>query len=508
MASVKFYDNGSGQYVPVSADGPPGPAGPAGPDGADGVKAEVAVGVGTPSGGKVWGNAGRVRYLSSPGVWTDAPDFGGERVTGAADGTAATDGATKQQVDELKQYDSGWITVTSMSGGWVNYGSGWPPLQYRRTNEGVVHITGLIKNGSGNIFTLPVGFWPSPSGGLGRLIFLQMCYNDAQARVDVTADGVVTCGWLQSGNAWLSIHLSFYTAPIQPGPAAPTNFRATNLGAATNSVNLAWDARSGATAYKVYYQTTGGMVHHGTTSSLSYTVGGMSNHTNHSFFLEAVDGNGNVSTTPAGPVKVRSGAPGSTVAAGTGIVGGGAHSVNRWRQNQWGYGGSNQPYIGWYTNEAYRYHGFIEIPDWLLRNAIFAAYPQLNGHHHSVACTSAGLFMTRNNTVGNYNNQYTLQTSLGNGISYANTAEPPEQVNIFDITMREQGAGQIRYPMPWNWFQAIYQNHASYNGFLFRPYRNGGGRQQYMAINTNISWDMHLSWGNITTGTPTYTKAW
>jgi hypothetical protein len=75
--------------------------------------------------------------------------------------------------------------------GWINYGLGFADAKYYKDKEGVVHIRGLIKSGTFTpntvLFTLPVGYRPSTSGGL---IFT--VDNAASiGRVDVQANGNV-----------------------------------------------------------------------------------------------------------------------------------------------------------------------------------------------------------------------------------------------------------------------------------------------------------------------------
>lgn len=288
-------------------------------------------------------------------------------------------------------------------------------------------------------------------------------------------------------------------------PPAPTSLDCTNLGQTVRTINMSWNAVSGAESYILrskYWDLTST-----TTSKTGISLG---EGATVAMTVHAVKGG--IEGPPSNNFTVIAGYEEKSIAASTGYVSGGVQSANRWRQNQWGYGGSNQPYIGWYSTESYRYHAFIELSSALLRNAIVAKYPSLNGHWNSITCTGAGIFFARNGAVGNYNSAYTIQVSLGSGIAYANTAEPPQQANVFDFVVRPQDEGRVGYSMPPNWFQAIYQEHGGggygpYNGLLFRPYRNDGGRQEYMAFDTaNMVYDMSLSWPKIVTQAQTMTR--
>jgi hypothetical protein len=283
-------------------------------------------------------------------------------------------------------------------------------------------------------------------------------------------------------------------------PPVPANFRCTNIGAAVASVEMAWDAASGADSYTVYGGTstvsTGSL-----TATVPLTAGGSV----YNLYVRA--SKAGAESAASNYVAIRSGTNEVSVAAGTGYVSAGVNSVNRWRGGAWNYGGSNQPYIGWYSTEAYRYAAFIELPAWHLRNVITQAYPQLTGLTGNVTCTGAGIFFARDGVVGNFSTAYTMQCSLGNGISYSNGAEPGAQVNTYDFTIQPASAGRVGYSMPPNWYQAIYQDHAQYNGLLWRPYTHTGARQPYMAFSTaNITFDMSLSWPKIVTTAQTMTS--
>lgn len=91
---------------------------------------------------------------------------------------------------------------------WVNYDSGWMPAGFWRDPFGMVHLRGLIKNGTvgSAAFTLPPGFRPSA----GAETFPSIS-NGAIGRVDVSTDGTVTPA-SPSNNAYVSLSgISFRT---------------------------------------------------------------------------------------------------------------------------------------------------------------------------------------------------------------------------------------------------------------------------------------------------------
>ena len=92
---------------------------------------------------------------------------------------------------------------------WVNY-NGWGDCAFRKMADGMVLLKGLIKSGNtgATIFTLPVGYRPSPSptGPLSaedNHIFAVIA-NAGMGRVDVYADGKVNANGLN--NTWVSLN--------------------------------------------------------------------------------------------------------------------------------------------------------------------------------------------------------------------------------------------------------------------------------------------------------------
>ena len=92
-----------------------------------------------------------------------------------------------------------WTGVT-FTGAWVNFGA-TSVVEYRKVGD-VVTIRGLCKSGSGDIFTLPVGFRPLS----GNQVFAVDASANAHARVDVSSAGVVTYRGGGTGSTYLSLN--------------------------------------------------------------------------------------------------------------------------------------------------------------------------------------------------------------------------------------------------------------------------------------------------------------
>lgn len=92
-------------------------------------------------------------------------------------------------------------TAPTLAGSWVNFGDGNAPAGYR-LNGDVVEMRGLIKSGSGLIFTLPTGM--RPTAGTARFV---VPAGPGAAIVDARWDGPVSLvSYLASGtNAHVSL---------------------------------------------------------------------------------------------------------------------------------------------------------------------------------------------------------------------------------------------------------------------------------------------------------------
>lgn len=108
--------------------------------------------------------------------------------------------------------DSGWITLSSFSNGWVNFGSGWAGASYRKIGNRVF-LRGLIAAGTisgdpntNTAFTLPVGYRPIQSNGTMHAVVS----NDAFGQVRAAQDGRV--GVFTGSSTWVNLDgISFFT---------------------------------------------------------------------------------------------------------------------------------------------------------------------------------------------------------------------------------------------------------------------------------------------------------
>ncbi len=116
--------------------------------------------------------------------------------------TATTDLASVDARVVTLEDDSGWQTPT-LTGSWANYGSGKQNAQYRKQGDKVT-LRGLVKSGSGTIFTLPVGYRPA-----AELDFVTTA-TAAFGQLNITTGGVVSLA--VGTNTYVSINLSFHTS--------------------------------------------------------------------------------------------------------------------------------------------------------------------------------------------------------------------------------------------------------------------------------------------------------
>lgn len=117
----------------------------------------------------------------------------------------------KQKINSDQSALTPAYTEFAYASGWSSYQSGWGAAGYTKTPDGVVVLTGLIKNSSGAtkaqgnvIFTLPAGYRPSINkrfavvyGGGGASI---------AAYLDIVANGTA---YISSNsitlNEWVSV---------------------------------------------------------------------------------------------------------------------------------------------------------------------------------------------------------------------------------------------------------------------------------------------------------------
>lgn len=99
----------------------------------------------------------------------------------------------------------GWTSVTFLNS-WTNYGGSYAPAGFFKDSTGVVHLRGLVMNGSpaACVFNLPAGYRPGY-----RAIFTTMRYNSTQGeyagRLDVDVSGCVSVPGNPYTNGYLSL---------------------------------------------------------------------------------------------------------------------------------------------------------------------------------------------------------------------------------------------------------------------------------------------------------------
>lgn len=103
-----------------------------------------------------------------------------------------------------------WIPVTangnpqpSFMNGWLNYGTPFNNAEFYKDPLGVVHLRGLIKNGTLNTvaFVLPAGYRPVTTYMFWQCSFLGSYIS---ARIDIGATGNVLIT-TQAGNGFISL---------------------------------------------------------------------------------------------------------------------------------------------------------------------------------------------------------------------------------------------------------------------------------------------------------------
>lgn len=95
-----------------------------------------------------------------------------------------------------------WIAPT-LAGAWVNFGAPWSPVGYYKDSNNIVHIRGMVKDGAGVIFTLPVAYRPSANNDY----MFTTSSNNLFAMVKVNTAGEVAL--VTGSNLSLAINLAF-----------------------------------------------------------------------------------------------------------------------------------------------------------------------------------------------------------------------------------------------------------------------------------------------------------
>ncbi|MBE9217559.1 hypothetical protein [Dolichospermum flos-aquae] len=90
-----------------------------------------------------------------------------------------------------------WQTP-SLLNGWRNYDNVYNPPGYFKDSFGIVHLRGLVTNGAGTIFTLPLGYRPA-----FRELQAVVTWNNTIGRLDIQTNGEVLMN--MGNNAWFSL---------------------------------------------------------------------------------------------------------------------------------------------------------------------------------------------------------------------------------------------------------------------------------------------------------------
>ena len=145
----------------------------------------------------ILGRAGTAkgRYVR---LWDYLQINGGLDITGNVGiGTEAPDRKLVVQGGETSLQQEDWQTPT-LQNGWVNFGSGFNTVGYFKDSLGIVHLKGLVRAGSGTIFTLPAGYRPA-----SRELHAVATHPDEMGRIDVLTDGQVSM--VKGKNTWISL---------------------------------------------------------------------------------------------------------------------------------------------------------------------------------------------------------------------------------------------------------------------------------------------------------------
>lgn len=96
---------------------------------------------------------------------------------------------------------------------WTHYdgdaAAQWGLVKFMKDANGFVHLRGLIKSGSSasaTMFTLPIGYRPSPSQALFATIA-----NDAVARINIAPSGAIN-GGAGASTSWTSLYPIIFKA--------------------------------------------------------------------------------------------------------------------------------------------------------------------------------------------------------------------------------------------------------------------------------------------------------
>ena len=109
------------------------------------------------------------------------------------------------KVTHIVQED--WQDLT-LENGWTRFSTTYNPPQYFKDSQGIVHLRGLIKDGTAEeISTLPTAYSPS-----FRELHIGTTNRNVSCRIDITNAGVITLA-ADYDNAWVSLDgITFRTA--------------------------------------------------------------------------------------------------------------------------------------------------------------------------------------------------------------------------------------------------------------------------------------------------------
>lgn len=114
-------------------------------------------------------------------------------------------GEIDQRLSELAEIIEGkraipqedWKTP-NLQNGWEFYGGEYNKLGYFKDSFGIVHLKGLVRKGSGIIFTLPDGYRP-----VGRELHAVCTNPNALGRIDIRSNGNVMV--VAGSEGWISL---------------------------------------------------------------------------------------------------------------------------------------------------------------------------------------------------------------------------------------------------------------------------------------------------------------